>query len=80
MESGYQSDTGYVPAREIETRYISSNGTDSERIIPDIYPGAATNGFYARPSSISTVYQFGEISQNNYVMYSGWSLSQGNDA
>lgn len=80
MESGYQSDTGYVPAREIETRYISSNGTDAERIIPDIYPGAATNGFYARPSSISTVYQFGEISQNNYVMYSGWSLSQGSDA
>ena len=80
MESGYQSDTGYVPAREIETRYISSNGTDSERIIPDIYTGSPSNGFYSRPSTISTVYQFGSIEQDSYRMYSGWSLSQGNDA
>ena len=76
MESEYQG----VPAREIETRYISSNGTDAERVIPDIYPGYATNGFYSRPSSISTVYQFGSIVQDSYEMYSGWSLSQGSNA
>ena len=58
MESGYQSDSGYVPAYEIETRYISSNGTDEERIIPDIYPGSITNGFYTRPSTIASTYQF----------------------
>ena len=76
MESAYQSDAGLVPAHEIETRYISANGTDSERIIPDIYQGYAVGSLPQRSPTIASTYQFGIIEQDSYKLYSGWSLSQ----
>ena len=81
MESGYYtSNQTYVPPHEITTIYVSANGTDAERVIPDIYYGLPVSELPTRPSTIANNYSFGSINQNAYVMYSGWSLSQGDNA
>jgi len=80
MNSGYQSNDGWVPASEIETRYINTDGNGQDTVIPDIYRGVAISNLPTRPSTIAEVYQFGMIDQDSYMMYSGWALSQDSDA
>lgn len=81
MNRAYNQDGVEVSESIIEVRYISADGSLTERVIPDIYKNTSINNLPKRDPTIDSIYQFGIIEDNEYLMYSGWTLSrQGSSA